>query len=73
MYENQAAATIARPSAPRIVSVNRVRVGNSYAVCSCGWSAPRRVLKALACQDAWMHAAHSGCDVNYPLVLTANV
>jgi len=70
MYsENEATTTVVRPSTARIVTVYRVRVGNSYAACSCGWSARRRILKAAACQDAWMHAAHSDCDVNVPLVI----
>jgi hypothetical protein len=71
MYsENEATATVARPSAPR-VTVYRARIGNSYAACSCGWSTPRRMLKAVACHDAWMHAAHGDCDVNVPLVIPA--
>jgi hypothetical protein len=74
MYsEEEAATTVVRSSAPRIVSVYRVRVGNSRAACSCGWSGRRRILKAEACQDAWMHAAHSGCDVNFPLVITGEL
>jgi hypothetical protein len=74
MYsENEATTTVVRPGAPRIVNVYRVRVGNSYAACSCGWSAQRRMLKAMACHDAWMHAAHGDCDVNVPLVIPAKV
>jgi hypothetical protein len=51
------------------VAVVRVGVGNSHAVCSCGWSASRRLLKAAACQDAWAHAAQQGCAVSNPLVI----
>ena len=51
------------------VAVVRVGVGNSYAVCSCGWSGARRLLKAAACQDAWAHAAQEGCDISNPLVI----
>jgi hypothetical protein len=51
------------------VAVARVGVGNSYAVCSCGWSGSRRLLKAAACQDAWVHAAQQGCAVSTPLVI----
>jgi len=70
MYSEQEVATaVLRSRAPRIVTVYRVRVANSYAACSCGWSARRRILKALACQDAWMHAARGDCDVNVPLVI----
>jgi hypothetical protein len=70
MYsENEAATAVLRFTAPRMVNVYRVRVGNSYAACSCGWSARRRILKAMACHDAWMHAAHDGCGLNVPLVI----
>jgi hypothetical protein len=31
------------------------------------------MLKAMACHDAWMHAAHGDCDVNVPLVIPAKV
>jgi hypothetical protein len=70
--EEEAAIMDVRSSAaPRVVSVYRVRIGNWYAACSCGWSGRRRTLKAMACQDAWMHAAHGGCEVNVPLVTLA--
>ncbi|MBE1546604.1 hypothetical protein GGC64_000612 [Mycobacterium sp. OAS707] len=73
MYSEQETATaVLRSRAPRIVTVYRVRIGHSYAACSCGWSARPRVLKAAACQDAWLHAADSDCDVNVPLVIPAN-
>lgn len=51
------------------VAVVRVGVGNSHAVCSCGWSASRRLLKAAACQDAWAHAAQQDCAISNPLVI----
>jgi hypothetical protein len=68
--ENEATTMVLRSSAmSRIVSVYRVRIGNAYAACSCGWSGRRRILRAMACQDAWMHSVDGGCDVNYPLVI----
>jgi hypothetical protein len=54
-----------------IVAVYRTCVGNSYAVCSCGWSGSQRLLKAAACQDAWAHAAQNHCEVHFPLVIPA--
>jgi hypothetical protein len=74
MYCEDIAATVMvrADASSRIVSVYRVRIGNSYAACSCGWSARRRTLKALACQDAWMHSARGECDVNVPLVRLLN-
>jgi hypothetical protein len=51
------------------VVVYRRGFARSFASCSCGWTAPSRVLKALACQDAWAHAAETRGDVNYPLVM----
>jgi hypothetical protein len=63
-------ATADRPIIePGIVAVYRIRTGNSYAVCSCGWSGSRRLLKAAACQDAWAHAAQNRCEDHYPMVL----
>jgi hypothetical protein len=50
-------------------TVYRLHVGRYVAACSCGWSARRRIVKAMACQDAWMHAARGGCDVSVPLVI----
>jgi len=50
-------------------AVYRVHIGSNIAACSCGWSARRRTLKAMACQDAWTHSAGSGCDLNVPLVI----
>jgi hypothetical protein len=50
-------------------AVYRSHIGSSIAACSCGWSARRRILKAMACQDAWMHSARGGCDLNVPLVI----
>lgn len=49
-------------------TVYRLRIGNYVAECSCGWSAPRRLLKAAACQDAWAHAAQDGCHLRHPLM-----
>jgi hypothetical protein len=53
----------------QIVAVYRMCVGDSHAVCSCGWSGSRRLLKAAACQDAWAHAAQNHCEVHFPLVI----
>jgi hypothetical protein len=70
--ESEAATMVVRSTAaPWIVSVYRVGIGNSYAACSCGWSARPRILKAMAFQDAWMHSARGDCDVNYPLMIPA--
>lgn len=52
----------------RGATVYRLRIGSYVAECSCGWSAPRRLLKAAACQDAWAHAAQSGCQLRHPLI-----
>jgi hypothetical protein len=49
-------------------AVYRLRIGSYVAECSCGWSAPRRMLKASACQDAWVHSAQDGCQLRQPLV-----
>ena len=49
-------------------AVYRLRIGSYKAECSCGWSAHRRLLKAAACQDAWAHAAQSGCHLRQPLI-----
>lgn len=49
-------------------AVYRLRIGSYLAECSCGWSAPRRLLKAAACQDAWAHAAQNGCRLRHPLM-----
>jgi hypothetical protein len=54
---------------PGTVTVFNAGIGNSYAVCSCGWSGSRRMLKAAACQDAWVHAAQNRCDIHRPLVV----
>jgi len=56
------------PSEFGAVAVYRLRIGNYVAECSCGWSAPRRLLKAAACQDAWAHAAQRGCQLRHPLM-----
>jgi hypothetical protein len=49
-------------------AVYRLRIGSYLAECSCGWSAPRRLLKASACQDAWAHTAQRGCHLRLPLI-----
>jgi hypothetical protein len=49
-------------------AVYRLRIGSYVAECSCGWSAPRRLLKAAACQDAWAHTAQHGCQLRHPLI-----
>jgi hypothetical protein len=54
---------------PGLVVVHRIGIGHSYAMCSCGWSGSRRLLKAAACQDAWGHAVENGCVVAYPMVV----
>jgi hypothetical protein len=48
--------------------VYRLSIGSYVAQCSCGWLAPRRLLKAAACQDAWAHAAQPDCQLCVPLV-----
>jgi hypothetical protein len=52
----------------RAAAVYRLHIGSYVADCSRGWSAPRRLLKAAACQDAWAHAAQSGCQIRQPLM-----
>jgi hypothetical protein len=49
-------------------AVYRLRIGSYVAECSCGWSAPRRMLKAAAYQDVWAHAARRGCQLRHPLI-----
>jgi hypothetical protein len=40
------------------------------AVCTCGWSGRQRsVVRALAVEDAWTHAALTGCHPSVPLVV----
>jgi hypothetical protein len=56
------------PSEFGAAAVYRLRIANYVAECSCGWSAPRRLLKASACQDAWAHAAQRGCQLRTPLI-----
>jgi hypothetical protein len=51
-----------------IVAVCDMGIGNSYGYCTCGWLGQRRLLKASACQDAWAHAAQSGCQLRHPLL-----
>lgn len=50
------------------LAVYRLGIGSYWAECSCGWTARRRKLKAAACQDAWAHAAQSGCQLRVPLI-----
>jgi hypothetical protein len=52
----------------RFATIYRLRIGSFAAEFSCGWSAPRRLLKAAACQDVWAHAAQSGCQLRHPLM-----
>jgi hypothetical protein len=56
-------------SATGITAVYRSSVANYVAACSCGWSARSRLLRATACQDAWLHAAGTGCGLASPLVV----
>ncbi len=60
-----------RPNAPEhgLVAVLHYGIGNSTAVCSCGWTGRRRHLKAAAQQDAWMHAMDEKCEISTPLVV----
>jgi hypothetical protein len=37
-------------------------------ICTCGWAGRRRAALFLACHDAWMHAAASGCRPGVPFV-----
>jgi hypothetical protein len=57
--------------APGIVVVYTAGFGSAYALCSCGWSGPRRLLTAAACLDAWAHAAENRCDVSDPMVISS--
>lgn len=42
------------------------------AVCTCGWSGRNHsFLRALAVDDAWTHAARTGCHPSVPLVVPA--
>ncbi|MDT5237643.1 MAG: hypothetical protein QOD36_1427 [Mycobacterium sp.] len=67
--ENIGSENADRPSGDlRCTAVYRLRIGNYVAACSCGWFSPRRLLKAAACQDAWAHAAQSGCRLRVPLM-----
>lgn len=68
LYSNEYRRHLA-PQKKGTATVHRRNVGNYRAECSCGWTAPRRWLKAAACQDAWIHAAQEGCEVSYPLVV----
>ncbi len=52
-----------------LVSVHHLGLGNATASCSCGWAGRRRLLKAAAEQDAWLHSMHDRCEVSSPLVL----
>jgi hypothetical protein len=52
-----------------LVSVHHLGLGNATASCSCGWAGRRRILKAAAEQDAWLHSMHDRCEVSSPLVL----
>jgi hypothetical protein len=52
-----------------VVSVHSLGFGNTTAWCSCGWAGRRRLLKAVAMQDAWAHAAQDSCEVSSPLLL----
>jgi hypothetical protein len=54
---------------PGVIAVHRHGFGFSVAVCSCGWTGHRRLLKAAAQQDAWVHSMHQKCRVSVPLVI----
>jgi hypothetical protein len=58
-----------RRDRPKMIAVYNYGFGRSIALCSCGWSGPRRYLKALAAQDAWTHSAHEKCALSVPLVI----
>lgn len=53
------------------VTVCHFGPARSRAGCSCGWSGKRRVLRAAATQDAWLHSIHERCEVAVPLVRPA--
>ncbi|SEH77781.1 hypothetical protein SAMN04489835_4017 [Mycolicibacterium rutilum] len=59
-------------SAVGTVTVHDSGVARSCARCSCGWTGKRRLLKAAAEQDAWMHSIHQRCVVGVPLVRPGN-
>jgi hypothetical protein len=67
--ENIGSEDADRPSGDlRCTAVYRLYIGSYVAECSCGWFSPRRLLKAAACQNAWAHAAQSGCRLRVPLM-----
>jgi hypothetical protein len=51
------------------VAVYDYGFAHSAAVCSCGWTGKRRLLKAAAEQDAWVHSMHGKCTIAVPLVI----
>jgi hypothetical protein len=51
------------------VAVHDYGFARATAVCSCGWAGKRRLLKAAAEQDAWVHSMHEKCTVALPLVI----
>jgi hypothetical protein len=52
-----------------VVAVHNYGFGHSIAACSCGWTGRRRMLKAAAEQDAWVHSIHHKCEISVPLVI----
>lgn len=53
-----------------VVCVHSLGLAHATAACTCGWSGRRRILRAAAEQDAWLHAMAERCQVASPLVLT---
>lgn len=53
-----------------VVYVHSLGLAHATAACTCGWSGRRRILRAAAEQDAWLHAMAERCQVASPLVLT---
>ena len=45
-----------------------VRVVDRTPMCTCGWTGRRRLALFLARDDAWMHAAATGCQPGVPFV-----
>src|SRR6185312_3614742 len=65
-----------RLSGPALCLGSSVSAGcgpGTCATCSCGRSARPQILKALACQDAWMDSAHGDCEVSFPMVVPVGV
>lgn len=61
----------ARPPSPGIVRVLLIRWRRPRSACTCGWTGPRRILRARSVLDAHLHAAQLGCQPAVPLIAVA--